>query len=61
MLSSHRPDINSQYTSPEGEQVTVIGTGTNGIVVEFQDGRVQLLATPEWESLGMQRASEQKH
>ena len=61
MLSSHRPDINGQYTNPEGEQFTVIGTGTNGIIIEFQDGRVQLLAAPEWESLGIQRSAEQQH
>ncbi len=41
------PSIDNHYTV-KGEDLTVIGSGTNGIVVEYHDGRVELIPKESW-------------
>lgn len=41
------PSIDNNYTV-KGECLTVIGSGTNGIVVEYNDGRVELISKESW-------------
>lgn len=48
MLYSQMPSIDSRFSNTNGEHFTVIGTGTKGIVIEYQDGRVELIAKPDW-------------
>ncbi len=42
------PSIDTAYTNPEGESFVVIGRGTRGIVVEYRDGRVELIPFHDW-------------
>lgn len=48
MLNSQMPSIDSRFSNTNGEHFTVIGTGTKGIVIEYQDGRVELVSRPQW-------------
>ncbi len=41
------PSIDNNYTV-KGECLTVIGSGTNGIIVEYNDGRVELISKESW-------------
>ena len=50
-MGSIRPTVGSHYDTQPGETIEVIAVGTNGIVVEYTDGRVELLAPDCWQSL----------
>ena len=47
MLNCQLPGIDSRFSNIKGEHFTVISTGTKGIVIEYQDGRVELVAKPD--------------
>jgi len=47
MQTSAMPSIDNNYTV-KGEHLTVIGRGTNGIIVEYHDGRVELISKESW-------------
>lgn len=51
MLNSQLPGIDSRFSNINGEHFTVISTGTKGIVIEYQDGRVELIAKPDWQKI----------
>ncbi len=42
------PSVDTTYTNPEGERFIVIGRGTRGVVVEYRDGRVELIPLQQW-------------
>ncbi|MGD8999533.1 MAG: hypothetical protein PVF75_03890 [Granulosicoccaceae bacterium] len=46
-----QPSIGGLYSTRSGEEVEVIGLGTGGIVVEYADGRVELLDAMAWQQL----------
>lgn len=49
-MGSIRPVIGARYVAGSGESVEVIAYGTGGIVVEYQDGRVELVDTECWQT-----------
>ena len=49
MFSLGIPAVNSQFSTSNGELFTVIGTGTQGVVVEYSDGRVELISAENWQ------------
>jgi len=51
MLNGQLPGIDSQFSNTNGEHFTVISTGTKGIVIEYQDGRVELVTKPDWQKI----------
>ena len=51
MLNHQLPGIDSQFSNTNGEHFTVISTGTKGIVIEYQDGRVELVTKPDWRAI----------
>ena len=42
------PVVDSCFTTSHGETFVVIGRGTKGIIVEYIDGRVELLSLSQW-------------
>jgi hypothetical protein len=47
------PAIGSCFTSDQGETFEVIGRGTGGVVVEYADGRAELIDMRSWEALNI--------
>lgn len=45
------PAIGSCFISNQGETFEVIGRGTRGVVVEYADGRAELIDLQTWEAL----------
>ncbi|MDH5377108.1 MAG: hypothetical protein OEX00_02155 [Gammaproteobacteria bacterium] len=43
--------VNARYLTHQGDSVLVIGHGTQGIVVEYNDGRVEILHRQAWNAL----------
>jgi len=50
-MGSIRPIVGTHYDTKPGESIEVIAVGTRGIVVEYIDGRVELLDLDCWQSL----------
>jgi len=50
-MGSIRPIVGTHYDTQPGETIEVIAVGTRGIVVEYIDGRVELLDLDCWQSL----------
>ena len=50
-MGSLRPVIGQSYDTAPGESMEVIAVGTNGIIVEYTDGRVELLAGKDWQAM----------
>jgi len=50
-MGSIRPVVGTHYDTKPGESIEVIAVGTRGIVVEYIDGRVELLDLDCWQSL----------
>ncbi len=48
------PQVDCDYCSDEGDSFTVIGRGTGGIVVEYRDGRVELIPVDTWQQASYQ-------
>jgi hypothetical protein len=46
-----QPSIGDLYCTRSGEEVEVIGLGTGGIVIEYTDGRAELLDATAWQQL----------
>ncbi len=44
-----RPSVGACYLTAEGERVEVIGLGTNGIIIEYEDGRSELVDPESWQ------------
>ena len=47
-----QPAIDSRYVTQFGESFVVISMGTGGVVVEYIDGRVELISLQQWSHLG---------
>jgi len=45
------PDVDSQFKNNTGDVFVVIGRGTRGIVIEYYDGRVELVSPDKWEDM----------
>ena len=43
-----RPTVGARYNIAPGEHMEVIAIGTRGIVVEYTDGRVELVDGDHW-------------
>lgn len=54
MLST-QPRIGDHFSLTSGERIEVIGFGTGGIVIEYLDGRAELIDQPGWQHLLSQR------
>jgi len=50
MLST-QPNIGDYFSLSSGERIEVIGYGTGGIVIEYHDGRAELIDQPGWQRL----------
>jgi len=50
-MGSIRPVIGTHYETGKGLSAEVIAIGTRGIVVEYKDGRVELIDTENWQVL----------
>ena len=50
MLSA-QPSIGDYFNLSSGERIEVIGYGTGGIVIEYRDGRAELIDQPGWQRL----------
>lgn len=45
------PTVDARYRNPVGDTCVVIGLGTKGIIVEYEDGRVELIAKDQWRTM----------
>lgn len=45
------PVVNSEYETTQGDTFVVIGRGTQGIIIEYSDGRVELITPSEWSNM----------
>lgn len=59
MTASRLPAIDSRYTTSMGESFVVIGLGTHGIVIEYRDGRVELVSRDAWRRLDASATEEE--
>jgi len=50
IMGSMRPIVGTHYDTQPGETIEVIAVGTRGIVVEYIDGRVELLDLACWQN-----------
>ena len=50
-MGSSKPIVGAHYDTKPGESLEVIAVGTRGVVVEYVDGRVELLDSACWHSL----------
>jgi len=50
-MGSIRPVIGTHYDTGSGSSAEVIAVGTRGIVVEYNDGRVELIDNDNWQVL----------
>lgn len=48
-MAAHQPVIGTRYNIAPGEHMEVIAIGTRGIVVEYTDGRVELVDGEHWQ------------
>lgn len=48
-MAAHQPVIGTRYDIAPGEHMEVIAIGTRGIVVEYTDGRVELVDGDHWQ------------
>lgn len=48
-MASQQPVVGSRYDIAPGEHMEVIAVGTRGIVVEYTDGRVELVDGEHWQ------------
>lgn len=55
------PAVNGLYKTSQGESFVVIGMGTKGIIVEYRDGRVELIAHERWDDLGAIHEGHTRH
>lgn len=42
------PSVNTEHKNKQGDIFIVIGRGTQGIVVEYSNGKVELLSNTKW-------------
>lgn len=52
MQLQNLPSIDEQYRDDNGNLFVVIGRGTRGIVVEYFDGKVELISLQDWQNMG---------
>ena len=59
MGSNHIPVVGSRYTNTHGESLEIIGRGTGGLVVEYIDGRVELVDLETWWQQSLEPAAQE--
>lgn len=45
------PSVDTKFKNKQGDTFMVIGRGTQGIIVEYSNGRVELLSTTKWNEM----------
>ncbi|MDH5228743.1 MAG: hypothetical protein OEZ58_13565 [Gammaproteobacteria bacterium] len=55
------PNIDAYYTNSQGEAFMVIGRGTRGIIIEYSDGRVELVSMERWRKMTVNILSKAFH
>lgn len=50
-MQHRQPCIGDLYNTRAGEAIEVIGLGTGGIVIEYADGRAELVDNIRWQQL----------
>lgn len=45
------PVVDSKFITAKGETFVVIGRGTQGVIIEYVDGRVELLSLSQWANM----------
>lgn len=45
------PMVNAEFETKQGDTFTVIGRGTQGIIIEYSDGRVELISPSQWANM----------
>lgn len=50
-MQHRQPCIGDLYNTHTGEAIEVIGVGTGGIVIEYADGRAELVDNVRWQQL----------
>ena len=48
-MAGQQPVVGTRYDIAPGEHMEVIAIGTRGIVVEYTDGRVELVDEEHWQ------------
>lgn len=61
MVIQSLPAVDGRYTTSQGDTFVVIGMGTKGIVVEYRDGRVELISRDRWDNLGAVYEEQTRH
>ncbi len=55
------PVVNAQFKNQYGDLFTVIGKGTRGIVIEYINGKVELISPKNWGAMSNSAIPEPKH
>lgn len=50
-MQSVQPSVGDYFSLANGEHFEVIGCGTRGIIIEYNDGRAELLDQPAWQRM----------
>ena len=50
-MQSVQQSVGDSFSLANGEHFEVIGCGTQGIVIEYNDGRAELLDQPAWQRM----------
>ncbi len=53
-MPSVQPSVGDCFSLASGERVEIIGCGTKGVVIEYNDGRAELLDQPAWQRMQAQ-------
>lgn len=53
-MQSVQPCVGDYFSLANGERVEIIGCGTGGVVIEYNDGRAELLDQPAWQRMQAQ-------
>ena len=51
------PTINTEFKNKHGDTFTVIGRGTQGIIIEYNNGKVELVTPDKWHNMGQSLSS----
>ena len=51
MYLQNLPSVDAQFINHQGDKFVVIGRGTGGIVIEYGDGRVELISPQRWQAM----------
>jgi len=55
------PVVDAQFKNQHGDLFTVIGKGTRGIIIEYINGKVELISPKNWGTMSNSAILEPKH